>query len=72
MKTLVLIRDVPGLTSETAFTGAVADAAVFPDGTSVLHWRTAPTGTEFYPSESAMRLVRERSGRSRFVAELEG
>lgn len=61
-----LIRDEPGPTPETAMVGTVADAVVFEDGVAVLHWRTAPAGTEIYPSEEAMRTVRERSGRSRF------
>jgi len=63
---LRLIRMVPGQSPEAAPTGVVADAVVFPDGTSVLHWRSMPAATEIYPSEHAMRQVRERSGRSRF------
>lgn len=47
--------------------GAVtADAIVFPDGVSVLHWRTDPASTEVYPSAEAMYKVREASGRSQF------
>lgn len=47
--------------------GHVADAIVFPDGMSILRWRTEPKGVEIYPTEQAMRDVRERSGRSQFV-----
>lgn len=56
VKLLVLIK-------ERAVT---ADAVVFPDGLSVLHWRTSPSSTEVYPSEDDLRAVREASGRSRF------
>lgn len=65
MKVLRLVRDTPGPAPYDA-TGTVADAAVFPDGLAILHWRTAPAGTEVYQSEADMRLVRERSGRSHF------
>ena len=47
--------------------GHVADAIVFPDGMSILRWRTEPKGVEIYPTEQAMRDVRERSGRSILV-----
>jgi hypothetical protein len=47
--------------------GYVADAIVFSDGMSILRWRTEPRGVEIYPTEQAMRDVRERSGRSHFV-----
>jgi hypothetical protein len=68
MKTLHLIRDVPGPTVHAAWlTGIVAEAVVFSDGLAVLHWLTDPAGTEIYPSEDAMREVREASGRSRFI-----
>lgn len=47
--------------------GVVAEAVVFTDGTAVLHWLTEPRATEAYPSEEAMRQVREASGRSVFL-----
>lgn len=62
-----LVRQAPGPTAQTAVTGVVAEAVVFGDGIAVLHWLTEPRGTEFYPSEAAMRQIREGSGRSRFV-----
>ena len=67
MKTLRLVRDVPGPTEQTRETGGVAEAVVFSDGRAVLHWLTDPRGTEFYESEADMREVREASGRSRFT-----
>lgn len=49
--------------------GAVtADVVVFPDGLSVLHWRTSPAATEIYTSEEELRAVREASGRSKLEA----
>jgi len=67
MKTLRLVRDVPGPTEQTRETGGVAEAVIFSDGRAVLHWLTEPRATEFYESEDAMREVREASGRSRFI-----
>jgi len=63
---LLLIRTEPGPSDMTRPTGTVAEAIVFTDGQSVLHWLTYPRGTEVYPSEAEMRAVRESSGRSRF------
>ena len=63
---LSLVRMEPGPSEETRPTGIVAEATVFSDGTAVLHWLTEPRGTEFYPDETAMRKIREASGRSRF------
>lgn len=69
MKNLVLIRDRnPGFRLPGERTGAVAEAVVFADGTAVLHWMTSPAATESYPSEAAMRQVREKSGRCFFGA----
>jgi hypothetical protein len=67
MKTLRLVRDVPGPAEQTRETGGVAEAVVYSDGRAVLHWLTEPRGTEFYDSEADMRAVREASGRSRFT-----
>jgi hypothetical protein len=67
MKTLRLVRDVPGPTEQTRETGGVAEAVVYSDGRAVLHWLTEPRGTELYDSEADMRAVREASGRSRFT-----
>ena len=64
---LTLTRCGPGPTEVTQRVGVVADAVIFPDGSAVLHWRTVPSGTEFYPTEKAMRLIRESSGRSYFT-----
>lgn len=63
---LHLIRTTLGLSGQLVSRDVVAEAAVFSDGPAVLHWLTDPAGTEFYPSEAAMRHVRESSGRSRF------
>lgn len=49
--------------------GVVAEAVLFTDGAAVLHWLTEPHVTEVYPSEDAMRQVREASGRSVFLDE---
>jgi hypothetical protein len=65
-RVLRLVRTEPGQGAAQP-TGTVAEAAVFSDGTAVLHWLTDPGGTEFYASEQAMRGVRESSGRSRFT-----
>lgn len=66
VRILQLLREQPGPGIAGA-TGIVAEAVVYSDGVAVLHWLTAPGGTEFYPSEADMRLVRESSGRSRFT-----
>jgi hypothetical protein len=63
---LTLIRTEPGPSDETKPTGIVAEAAVYSDGTAVLHWLTSPGATEVYASEEDMRAIREFSGRSRF------
>lgn len=62
LKVLALIRDNPG---PDQWGGHVADVVVFPDGATVLHWRTAVAGTEHFLSEADMRSIRELSGRSR-------
>lgn len=62
-----LSRLKPGTTEATRVTGIVAVALVCPDGVSILHWLTEPRGTEIYPSEDAMRQIREASGRSVFT-----
>lgn len=64
-----LVRKSPGETNVSQATGVVAEAVVFSDGLSVLHWLTDPAGTEMYAQEEMMRRVRELSGRSEFVAE---
>jgi hypothetical protein len=66
VKCLQLVRLVAGQTPQTAATGVVADVAVFPDGRCILVWRTDPAGIEIYPSEDALRQVREASGRAVF------
>jgi len=66
-RVLKLFRDMPGPDELTAKRGIVAEAVVFSDGKAVLHWLTGIDVTETYPSEDDMRLVRERSGRSRFI-----
>lgn len=63
---LYLVRPEPGLDEVTARSGVVADAVIFPDGAAILRWRGG-FSTEFYESESDMRRIRERSGRSHFV-----
>jgi hypothetical protein len=63
---LELVREHPGPSEETKYTGIVAEAVVFSDGTAVLHWLTNPGATEIYASEKDMRKIREFSGRSRF------
>lgn len=68
-KLLLLVRNQPGPTETMKVTGVVAEAVVFSDGLAVLHWLTEPRGTEFYPDETAMRAIREVSGRSRFYAD---
>jgi hypothetical protein len=65
-KILLLARTQPGPSDETKLTGIVAEAAVFSDGSAVLHWLTKPGATEVYASEKDMRKIREFSGRSRF------
>jgi len=65
MKIYILYRYKPNPGQER---GCVADAAVYPDGTAILKWRTDPGGIEIYPSEADMRNIRERSGRSQFLA----
>lgn len=63
---LALVRVQPGPDEQTRTTGVVAEAAVYTGGTSVLRWLTEPHAIETYPSEAAMRQVREASGRSVF------
>jgi hypothetical protein len=67
MKMLQLYRETSGPTETTKPTGVVAEAVVFSNDVSVLHWLTEPNGTEIYLSEEAMRDIRESSGRSYFV-----
>ena len=45
----------------------IADIAVFPDGTSVLHWRPEPATTEVYPSVIALKYILEGSGQYRLA-----
>lgn len=66
IRVLILERDEPGPSDETRPTGAVAEAVVFSDGMTVLHWLTSPGSTEVYQSEADLRKIRESSGRSRF------
>jgi hypothetical protein len=70
-RTLYLVRTAPGPSDETHRTGIVAEAAVFSDGTAVLHWLTNPGATEIYASAKDMRKIREFSGRSRFYEDLD-
>jgi hypothetical protein len=67
MKTLTLQRFKSGPTEVTLPLGDVAEAVVFTDGLAVLRWLTEPYGIEIYPTETDMRMVRERSGRSQFI-----
>lgn len=45
-KILRLLRSKP---ADGQASGVVAEAAVFTDGTAVLHWLTEPRATEVYP-----------------------
>ena len=66
MKNLVLFERPPGL-GGARVPPIVADAVVFPDGMSVLHWRTRNRGAvEIYATETAMRTAREHARRVHF------
>lgn len=52
-----LIRSTPGSAPAAQVTGIVAEAAVFSDGLSILHWLTPPQGTEIYSTEQQISGV---------------
>jgi hypothetical protein len=45
--------------------GCVADGVVFPDGVSVLRWRTAGGSTAVYDSMESVELIHGHDGRTK-------
>lgn len=54
LRELTLVRVSDGV--------GTADVAIFPDGTSVLHWRLGPATTEVHPSVVELKFALEGGG----------
>ena len=55
--------DVSGVSG----TGIVADGVVFPDGTTVLRWRTAGGSTGIYDSLESVEKIHGHNGKTKII-----
>jgi hypothetical protein len=53
--------------SDVSGVGVVADGVVFPDGVSVLRWRTAGGSTAVYDSIESLQKIHGHDGRTKIV-----
>lgn len=60
---LVRSEDVSGVSG----TGTVADGVVFPDGVTILRWRTARGSTAVYDSVKDVERIHGHDGKTRLV-----
>jgi len=60
---LIRTEDVSGVSG----TGIVADGVVFPDGVTVLRWRTVGGSTAIYDSVESVERIHGHDGSTRLV-----